>query len=1114
MTTKLFFKTVDGKYLSLEKAVKPEDKVHKVMGEFKRGTLKSSSGQKVTSRDQAIAIAMSESGMSKKMVHDMLIDYDTMEKARPTKYIKRVPKPSGKGYYYFYTREQVKEFQEKGIVPKEEKERKGILGAWSALADYFGITGNRNSDETKFREKIQSEYSKHENKLKESGADISTFAQHLNEFLSNKEKWLAKFSGEKKEKGEAKPKSEKPKSEKKEMEGPRSGKKWNMSVMRTIAGIYGGGEKEKSGSEKFKEAAKESVDNMKNAKSQKIVNFKGDDTDYHVVDSWKENGKEYYRVVMDDSIDAFHNQKDVYRREAMSEVVPASEFEDKKSPDNFDTMPEEKGTKKEEVKNPPDGMLRPRITYKYSNQKNILPAKVGIKFNIDEEKFLLSLPNVEKNWKGQFVINIKDEKDLDIFDEIKWSKTKSEIKSEQKKTERKEKEKERIENEQKLFNENKILSNNIDEVFGIEENIINSANKAELIKFLNGTNKNFNGIINRNWEEPLEKMGALSEEDENGKRKIDWNKIKQFLNKNSQEDNFDTMPEGEDKYKKIASHKDWVSGATITESRKENRDTIFVATIDGWRNFPIYEGKPGDEISKKVQEKVREIRDKLKSGDESILNENTSINQKPSATEAKEIERTERFPDVPTYAEVPEGFKKVEGTNAPKGYEFYRNGSPLSKDYKQVLVKDKSKVEALKEELGKKKNKSESKEREITVFGKQQKVKTKPIELNLGYEHPFEIAKRDFGNGRSDWVILESSTGLKVGDGKTQKDAIENAETMIKKYTKSESEFKQLVEKNNPENIKKKDDKPEQEARKQVEKDFEDKSSKGQDSIKKMEEEDKKIKKQKENLQSKDPQKRYDALKQTIEKDKEDLKDTLNFNYMTDEGEFYDKEGGDKLTLQEAIEENFGSAYPKRNKTSGGYVSYEDVDFLKDDWTDSIVEGSYDEDKIKYIKEVVNKYKQFIKNKKELADTKEELLGPKMFKALFNLREELMIKAATTKYIKRIPNPKGQGYIYFYTPEQVKAYQKDGTLPDQKKEGEAKKEGKGNIEILKESVKKVASIFADALSARDTVQPTGQVVEQTGENIKDKAKEKKRLEEKKASDKNKSDKKSEVKPNK
>jgi len=41
-------------------------KVRKVMGEYKRGELKSSSGAKVTSRKQAIAIAMSEAGMSKR----------------------------------------------------------------------------------------------------------------------------------------------------------------------------------------------------------------------------------------------------------------------------------------------------------------------------------------------------------------------------------------------------------------------------------------------------------------------------------------------------------------------------------------------------------------------------------------------------------------------------------------------------------------------------------------------------------------------------------------------------------------------------------------------------------------------------------------------------------------------------------------------------------------------------------------------------------------------------------------------------------------------------------------------------------------------------------------
>lgn len=42
-----------------------KDKFHAVMGEFKRGTLHSSDGKKVTNRDQAIAIAYSESGINK-----------------------------------------------------------------------------------------------------------------------------------------------------------------------------------------------------------------------------------------------------------------------------------------------------------------------------------------------------------------------------------------------------------------------------------------------------------------------------------------------------------------------------------------------------------------------------------------------------------------------------------------------------------------------------------------------------------------------------------------------------------------------------------------------------------------------------------------------------------------------------------------------------------------------------------------------------------------------------------------------------------------------------------------------------------------------------------------
>jgi len=46
--------------------MKAKAKVGKVMGEYKRGTLKSGSGAPVKSRKQAVAIAMSEAGMDKK----------------------------------------------------------------------------------------------------------------------------------------------------------------------------------------------------------------------------------------------------------------------------------------------------------------------------------------------------------------------------------------------------------------------------------------------------------------------------------------------------------------------------------------------------------------------------------------------------------------------------------------------------------------------------------------------------------------------------------------------------------------------------------------------------------------------------------------------------------------------------------------------------------------------------------------------------------------------------------------------------------------------------------------------------------------------------------------
>jgi len=52
-----------------------QDKVHVVMGEFKRKKLRSGSGDKVTNRKQAIAIALSEAGLTKKSKPNVIIGF-------------------------------------------------------------------------------------------------------------------------------------------------------------------------------------------------------------------------------------------------------------------------------------------------------------------------------------------------------------------------------------------------------------------------------------------------------------------------------------------------------------------------------------------------------------------------------------------------------------------------------------------------------------------------------------------------------------------------------------------------------------------------------------------------------------------------------------------------------------------------------------------------------------------------------------------------------------------------------------------------------------------------------------------------------------------------------
>lgn len=176
------------------------------------------------------------------------------------KYIKRLPKPTGKGYIYFYTKEELKQYKETGFKPekkkkKEEKKRSGIVGAWEALSNFFGIT-----NETKFREKIRETYSEHEDEIK--GVDISTFALYMNEYLTNKDKWDKKF--EKKEiitKDKKTGKIDRKKvADKKTTVPDKKGGAWNMSLMKKIAGIVGGAKEDEDNFETMEEGKDETME--------------------------------------------------------------------------------------------------------------------------------------------------------------------------------------------------------------------------------------------------------------------------------------------------------------------------------------------------------------------------------------------------------------------------------------------------------------------------------------------------------------------------------------------------------------------------------------------------------------------------------------------------------------------------------------------------------------------------------------------------------------------------------------------------------------------------------------------------------------------------------------
>jgi rubrerythrin len=90
---------------------------------------------------------------------------------------------------------------------------------------------------------------------------------------------------------------------------------------------------------------------------------------------------------------------------------------------------------------------------------------------------------------------------------------------------------------------------------------------------------------------------------------------------------------------------------------------------------------------------------------------------------------------------------------------------------------------------------------------------------------------------------------------------------------------------------------------------------------------------------------------------------------------------------------------------------------------------------------------------------------------------------ANHKYIKRTKGANGK-WIYSYGEgdEKDKQPEPEPNDKDKDKKPDEKSSRKGKIKI---ALKKIANIFAEALSGKDAVQPTGEAMESTGESLKD-----------------------------
>lgn len=92
---------------------------------------------------------------------------------------------------------------------------------------------------------------------------------------------------------------------------------------------------------------------------------------------------------------------------------------------------------------------------------------------------------------------------------------------------------------------------------------------------------------------------------------------------------------------------------------------------------------------------------------------------------------------------------------------------------------------------------TEPKEMKVSAMGLEQRVKVSPVDLNVGFDYNFGVARMKYPSGRKAWAIIDMDSGLTISSGNTGeslKRVTEHSALQIKKHFKSREAMLEKVQ--------------------------------------------------------------------------------------------------------------------------------------------------------------------------------------------------------------------------------------------------------------------------------------------------------------------------------